>query len=42
MIDGLIALTVKLAGELVTEPAGPDTTTVKTEPVSPIEVGGVV
>jgi hypothetical protein len=42
VMAGLMALTVKVAGELVTVPAALDTETVKTAPVSPMDVEGVV
>jgi hypothetical protein len=42
VIAGLMAWTVKVAGELVTVPAALDTETVKTAPVSAMEVKGVV
>jgi len=42
LMAGLMAVTVSVAGELVTVPDGLETTTVNRELLSPIEFGGVV
>ena len=42
VMAGAMALTVKVAGELVTVPEAFETVTVKTAPLSPILVVGVV